>query len=169
MSQPERGGDEFPGAQLLLDQLIRLNDYQHRSMDELRVKSRAYLSVGALAITATGAFLAISDVDAWLAIGLGVALAFFVMSAILAVWAEFATSIATAPDIDTLKELVGDAEPGWSNDQLLLWAAWEFSEDVHPRARDKVLEISQRVNWQLVLFLLEIAVLSGTLIAAIAI
>lgn len=167
MSQPEPVA--IPGARLLLEQMVRLNDYQHRSMDELRVKSRAYLSVGALAITATGAFLAISDMGAWLAIGLGVALFFFVMSAILAVWAEFTTTIATAPNIDTLRELVGDAEPGWSNDQLLLWAAWEFAEDVHPRARAKVLEIGQRVNWQLLLFLVEIAVLGGTLIAAITI
>lgn len=44
MSQPEPVA--IPGARLLLEQMVRLNDYQHRSMDELRVKSRAYLSVG---------------------------------------------------------------------------------------------------------------------------
>ena len=68
--------------------MIRLNDYQQSSVEELRQKSRAYLSVGALAVTAAAAFLAISEVERFLGIGAGLALIIFMVSAGLAVLVE---------------------------------------------------------------------------------
>ena len=103
MSQPDA---PIPGARLLLEQMIRLNDYQQSSVDQLRQKSRAYLSVGALAVTAAAAFLAISDVEPGLAYGSALALVLFGGSASFAVWAELSTSLPDAPDIETLDSLV---------------------------------------------------------------
>ncbi len=155
--------------------MVRLNDYQHRSVDESRVKSRAYLSVGALAVAAGIAFLAIpvrvADADTALRIGViaGASLALFLfgISAVLAVLAERAARLPDAPSADFLAALVGDEEHGWSNDQLALWAALEYIEAVVPAADQTVDKIARLVDRQLVFFLIEIGVLGLTLIAAL--
>ena len=165
MSQPDA---PIPGARLLLEQMIRLNDYQQSSVDQLRQKSRAYLSVGALAVTAAAAFLAISDVEPGLAYGSALALVLFGGSASFAVWAELSTSLPDAPDIETLDSLVREPTERWSADQLTLWVAREFAESIQPSAERKVNQIASRVNYQLYLFLGEVVVLGGTLIAAVA-
>lgn len=160
--------NSIPGARLLLDQMVRLNDNLLVSVDQLRQKSRAYLSVGALAVTAAAALLAISDVHPGLAWGAGIALLLFACSAACAVRAELAASLAAAPDVETFRGLVMDASSSWSSDQLALWAAREFADSVLPSAERTVDEIAQRVNYQLYLFLLEVVVLGGTLVAAVA-
>ena len=88
--------NSIPGARLLLEQMVRLNDNLLVSVDQLRQKSRAYLSVGALAVTASAALLAISDVHAGLAAGAAVALLLFAFSAVFAVRAELSASLAAA-------------------------------------------------------------------------
>ena len=165
MTQPD---SSIPGARLLLEQMVRLNDNLLVSVDQLRQKSRAYLSVGALAVTASAALLAISDVHAGLAAGAAVALLLFAFSAVFAVRAELSASLAAAPDIETFRELVTDEPSAWSGDQLALWAAVEFADSVLPSAEKTVDLIAQRVNYQLYLFLFEVAVLGVTLIAAVA-
>ena len=56
MTQPD---SSIPGARLLLDQMVRLSDNLLVSVDHLQQKSRAYLSVGALAVAAGVAFLTV--------------------------------------------------------------------------------------------------------------
>ncbi len=170
MSQPERDGDEFPGARLLLDQLIRLNDYQIESVDHLRQKSRAYLSVGALAVAAGIALLAIPDAAGALHLGViagaSLALALFGVSAVLAVRAERATRhLPDAPHMASLASLVLDREQTAA--QLTLWIAREFLDRVVPSADRAVDQVARLVDWQLRFFLAEVVVLGGTLIAAL--
>lgn len=166
MSQPEPVA--IPGARLLLEQMVRLNDIQIEAVNQLRQKSRAYLGMGALAVTASAAFLAISDVHAGLAAGMAVALVLFALSAWFAVRAELSTFLEAVPDIETFSALVEGNESNWSDDQLALWAAREFADSIQPRAKHQVDWIAQRVNWQLYLFLAEVVALGGTLVAAIA-
>ena len=61
-----------------------------------------------------------------------------------------------------------DEPSAWSEDQLALWAAVEFADSVLPSAEKTVDLIAQRVNYQLYLFLFEVAVLGVTLLAAVA-
>lgn len=173
VSAPEPAA--IPGARLLLEQMVRLSDYQHRSIDESRVKSRAYLSVGALAVAAGIALLALPDTianaDAALRSGViagaALALLLFAVSAVLAVRAERATPIPDAPSTESMAALVGDEEQHWSGDQLALWAALEFIDTVIPVADETVDTIARLVDRQLVFFLVEIGVLGATLIAAL--
>ncbi len=175
MTQPDNAGEDdradagvtIPGARLLLDQMVRLNDYQVSSIDELRQKSRAYLGVGALALTVTAAFLASSDVEAVLAVGAGVALLLFGISAYFAVRAELSAYLNVAPDSGSLSQLVTEPDEPWNDDQLILWVAREFADSVVPQARQRVEQIARYLNWQLYLFLAEVVVIGGTLIAAI--
>ena len=164
MSQPEPVA--IPGARLLLEQMVRLNDIQIEAVNQLRQKSRAYLGIGALAVTASAAFLAVSDVHAGLTAGVALALLLFALSAWFAVRAELSTFLEAAPDIETFGTLVKGSESGWSDDQLALWAAREFSGAIQPRAKRQVDRIARRVNWQIYLFLAEVVALGGTLIAA---
>ena len=164
MTQPD---GPIPGARLLLDQMVRLNDYQVSSIDELRQKSRAYLGVGALVLTVTAAFLASSDVEAVLAVGAGMALLLFGFSAYFAVRAELSAYVNVAPDSNSLSQLVTEPDEPWNDDQLTLWVAREFADTVVPQARQRVERIARHVNWQLYLFLAEVVVIGGTLIAAI--
>ncbi len=166
-SEEAASAPPIPGARLLLDQLVRLNDHQVSSIDELRQESRAYLGVGALALTAAAALLAISDVHAGLAARAGLALLLFVASAVCAVTAERSASSAFAPNIETFQELVEDGTSRWSDDQLALWAAREFAGSVLPYTETVVAKIARLVNRQLSLFLLEVTVLGGTLVAAV--
>lgn len=157
----------IPGARLLLDQMVRLSDFQVSSIDELRQKSRAYLGIGALAITVTAAFLASSDVEAALATGAGAALLLFALSAYFAVRAELAAYVDVAPASSDLAALVAEPADLWSDDQLVLWVAREFADTIVPKARRQVERIARHVNLQLYLFLAEVVVIGGTLIAAI--
>lgn len=157
----------IPGAQLLLDQMVRPSDYQVSSIDELRQKSRAYLGIGALALTVTAAFLASSDVAPSLATGAGAALLLFGISAYFAVRAERATYVDVAPASSALAPLVAEPADSWSDDQLTLWVAREFADTIVPQARKQVERIAVHVNRQLYLFLAEVVVIGGTLIAAI--
>lgn len=170
MSQPERDGDEFPGARLLLDQLIRLNDYQIESVNHLLQKSRAYLSVGALAVAAGIALLAIPDAEGALHLGViagaSLALSLFGVSALLAVRAERATRrLPDAPHMASLASLVLDREQ--TDAQLMLWIAREFLDHVVPSADRAVDQVARLVDWQLRFFLAEVVALGGTLIAAL--
>jgi hypothetical protein len=157
----------IPGARLLLDQMVRLSDYHVSSIDELQQKSRAYLGIGALAITVTAAFLASSDVEPALAVGAGAALLLFGLSAYFAVRAERATYVDVAPASSALTALVTEPSDNWSDDQLVLWVAREFADTIVPQARKQVERIALQVNLQLYLFLAEVVVIGGTLIAAI--
>ena len=167
--------NSIPGARLLLDQTVRLSDYQHRSVDESRVKSRAYLSVGALAVAAGIALIAVPDTiaDAGTALRYGVvagaalALLLFAASAVCAVVAERATRLPDAPSTDFLAALVSDEQHDWSSDQLALWAALEYVDTVIPAADETVDNIARLVDRQLVFFLIEIGVLGAALIAAL--
>ena len=167
----------IPGARLLLDQMVRLSDYQHRSIDESRVKSRAYLSVGALAVAAGIALLALPDTipgaDSALRNGVvaGAALALFLfaLSAICAVKAERATRLPDAPDTQELTELIVDEQQEWSRDQLAVWIALEYFYSVVPEADEVVDRIARLVDRQLIFFLVEIGVLGITLIVALVV
>lgn len=174
-NDPASGTISIPGARLLLEQMVRLSDYQHQSIDESRVKSRAYLSVGALAVAAGIAFLAVPDrvADAGTALrfgtiaGASLALLLFVVSAVCAVRAERATRLPDAPDIDDLATLVTAGQQEWSDDQLAVWIAREFKDSVIPKADRTVNQIARLVDRQLVFFLAEIGVLGATLISAL--
>ena len=156
--------------------MVRLSDYQHRSIDESRVKSRAYLSVGALAVAAGIALLALPDTiaDAGTALRYGVvagaalALLLFAASAVCAVVAERATRLPDAPSSEFLASLVGEEQRDWSSDQLALWAALEYIDAVIPAADRTVDMIARLVDRQLVFFLIEIGILGATLIAALS-
>lgn len=176
-SEPEVNPNSIPGAQLLLDQMVRLSDYQHRSIDESRVKSRAYLSVGALAVAAGIALLAVPDTLAGTAPALrggviaGAALALFLfgLSAACAVKAEHATRLPDAPDTQELTNLVVDEQQEWSRDQLAVWIALEYFYSVIPKADEVVDKIARLVDRQLIFFLVEIGVLGITLIVALVV
>lgn len=165
----------IPGARLLLDQMVRLSDYQHQSIDESRVKSRAYLSVGALAVAAGIALLAVPDTIAGadpavrngVVAGAALALLLFGLSAACAVRAERATRLTDAPSANFLAALVSDEGQHWSEDQLVLWAALEYLDTVIPAADKTVDTIARLVDRQLVFFLVEIGVLGATLIVAL--
>lgn len=167
----------IPGARLLLDQMVRLSDYQHRSIDESRVKSRAYLSVGALAVAAGIALLALPDTIAGadpalrngVVAGAALALFLFALSAICAVKAERATRLPDAPDTQELTELVVDEQQEWSRDQLAVWIALEYLYSVIPEADEVVDRIARLVDRQLIFFLVEIGVLGITLIVALVV
>ena len=172
MTQPE---GSIPGARLLLEQMVRLNDNLLVSVDHLQQKSRAYLSVGALAVAAGVALLAvpatIAEAEAAFRIGViggaSLALLLFGLSAVCAVRAQRATRLPDAPSAASLAALVGDEEHQWSDDQLALWTALEFIDAVIPAAEETVDEIARLVDRQLVLFLVEIGVLGATLITAL--
>ncbi|MCY4392556.1 MAG: hypothetical protein OXE43_10980 [Chloroflexi bacterium] len=167
--------NSIPGAHLLLEQMVRLNDNVLVSVDHLQQKSRAYLSVGALAVAAGVAFLTVPATVAeaepafrnGVIAGASLALLLFGLSAVYAVRAERATRLPDAPSAASLAALVGDEEHQWSNDQLALWTALEFIDAVTPAAEETVDKIARLVDRQLVLFLVEIGVLGGTLIAAL--
>ena len=172
MTQPE---GSIPGARLLLDQMVRLSDYQHRSVDESRVKSRAYLSVGALAVAAGIAFLAVPDtiagahpaVQNGVVAGAALALLLFGLSAACAVKAERATRLPDAPDTQDFTDLVIDEQQEWSHDQLAVWIALEYIDSVIPDADEIVDRIARLVDRQLIFFLVEMGVLGITLIVAL--
>ncbi|MXY87327.1 MAG: hypothetical protein F4Y92_00490 [Dehalococcoidia bacterium] len=174
-NDPASETNSIPGARLLLEQMVRLSDYQHQSIDESRVKSRAYLSVGALAVAAGIAFLAVPDTIAGadtavrngVVAGAALALLLFGLSAACAVRAERATRLPDAPSGDFLAALVSDEGQDWSDDQLALWAALEYLDSVVPAADQTVDKIARLVDRQLVFFLVEIGVLGATLIAAL--
>ena len=172
MTQPD---SSIPGARLLLDQMVRLNDNLLISVDHLQQKSSAYLSVGALAVAAGVAFLTvpatIAEAEAAFRIGViggaSLALLLFGLSAVCAVRAERATRLPDAPSAASLAALVTDEDLQWSDDQLALWTALEFIDAVTPAAEQTVDKIARLVDRQLVLFLVEIGVLGATLIAAL--
>ena len=155
--------------------MVRLSDYQHRSIDESRVKSRAYLSVGALAVAAGIALLALPDTVAradpalrnGVVAGAALALFLFAMSAICAVKAERATRLPDAPDTQELADLVIDEQEEWNNDQLAVWIALEYIYSVIPDADETVDRIARLVDRQLFFFLVEVGVLGITLIVAL--
>ena len=172
MTQPD---SSIPGARLLLDQMVRLSDNLLVSVDHLQQKSRAYLSVGALAVAAGVAFLTvpatIAEAEAAFRIGViggaSLALLLFGLSAVCAVRAERATRLPDAPSAASLAALVADEEQQWNDDQLALWTALEFIDAVIPAAEQTVDKIARLIDRQLVLFLVEIGVLGATLIAAL--
>lgn len=155
--------------------MVRLSDYQHRSVDESRVKSRAYLSVGALAVAAGIAFLAVPDTVGeagslfrdWVTAGAILALILFAASAVFAVVAERATRLPDAPDPEEFAQFVVDEDAAWTEDQLALWVAFEYIDTVIPAAEKTVDKIARLVQWQLVFFLFEVGALGATLIIAL--
>lgn len=159
----------IPGARLLLDQMVRLNDNLLVSVDQLRQKSRSYLNIGALAVTASAALLALSgDLPDRLWIGSVVSLVLFGLSAAAAVLAERTTALPDAPDVLDLAGLVNQPDTTWSDDQITLWLAREYIERIQPVA-DKNLERTARlVSAQMFLFLAEVAAVGGTLTVALA-
>ena len=126
MSQPEPVA--IPGARMLLEQMVRLNDIQIEAVGHLRQKSRAYLSVGALAVAAGIALLAIPDAEGGIHFGVvggvALALALFGTSAVLAVRAERATPIPDAPGLASLASLMADQDHTWSNDHWRFGSRW---------------------------------------------
>ena len=168
---PASDGDDaaIPGARLLLEQMVRLNDIQISAVDHLRAKSRAYLSVGAIAVTASAAFLALaSDLPGELWIGSVVALVLFGISAILAVLAERSATIPDAPDVYDMAGLVSSEDAEWSEDQITLWVAREHIERIQPIASREVLRTARLVDLQLILFLGEVVAVGVTLTIALA-
>ncbi|MXY35781.1 MAG: hypothetical protein F4052_08725 [Dehalococcoidia bacterium] len=159
----------IPGARLLLDQMVRLNDNVIVSVDQLRQKSRAYLSVGALAVTASAALLALSsDLPDGLWIGSVVALVLFGMSAVAAVLAERTTALPDAPDILDLADLVNQPDSDWSDDQIAFWVAREYIDRIQPIAERELRATTRLVSAQMFLFLGEVTVVGGTLTGALA-
>ena len=168
-NDPASGTISIPGARLLLEQMVRLSDYQHQSIDESRVKSRAYLSVGALAVTASAALLALSeDLPAGLWIGSVVALVLFGISTIYAVLAERTAVLPDAPDVLDLAALVDQEESRWSDEQIALWVAREYIERIQPVAERELGRTAQFVRLQTFLFLAEVGVVGATLTVALA-
>ena len=169
MSQPDPV--MIPGARLLLEQMVRLNDIQIEAVGHLRQKSRAYLSVGALAVAAGIALLAIPDAEGEIHFGVvggvALALALFGLSAVLAVRAERATPIPDAPSLASLASLMADQDQSWSDDQLALWIALEYRDSIVPAADDTNDRIAHFVDRQLLCFLIETGVLGVTLIVAL--
>ncbi|MCY3507380.1 MAG: hypothetical protein OXH41_14595 [Chloroflexi bacterium] len=166
---PASEPNSIPGARLLLDQMLRLNDNVLVSVDQLRQKSRAYLSVGALAVTASAAFLALADdLPAGLWVGSVVALVLFGVSAGVAVRAELSTSLPDAPSTGRLASLVTEPASQWSDDQIALWVAREYIEQIQPLAERELTQTAYLIRFQLALFLGEIAAVGGTLVAALA-
>ena len=108
--------------------MVRLSDNLLVSVDHLQQKSRAYLSVGALAVAAGVAFLTvpatIAEAEAAFRIGViggaSLALLLFGLSAVCAVRAERATRLPDAPSAASLAALVADEEQQWNDDQLAL-------------------------------------------------
>ena len=152
--------------------MVRLNDNQLESVNQLRQKSRAYLSVGALAVAAGVAFLAIPNNEHWLRIGVvtgaALALLIFAVSAVVAVSAERATRrVPDAPNLVALAALGAGNGQEWSEEQLTLWVALEFIDAVVPSADAAVDQIARLVDRQLRFFLLEVGVLGATLIVAL--
>ena len=159
----------IPGARLLLDQMVRLSDNVLVSVDQLRQKSRAYLSVGALAVTASAALLALSDdLPGELWIGSVVALVMFGMSAVAAVLAERTTALPDAPDVQDFAALVNQPDSDWSDDQIAFWLAREYIERIQPLAERELRTTARLVSAQMYLFLAEVAVVGGTLTVALA-
>ncbi len=149
--------------------MVRLNDNLIISVDQLRQKSRAYLSVGALAVTASAALLALSDdLPSGLWIGSVVALVLFGISAILAVLAERTTALPDAPDILDLSSLVNPPDSEWSNDQIAFWIAREYVERIQPLGERELRRTTRLVSAQMFLFLGEVSVVGGTLTVALA-
>lgn len=159
----------IPGARLLLDQMVRLNDNLVVAVDQLRQKSRAYLSIGALAVTASAALLALSsNLPDGLWIGSVVALVLFGLSAGAAVLAERTTALPDAPDVVDLAGLVNQPDSDWSDDQIALWVAREYIERIQPVAEQSLGRTARLVSAQMLLFLAEVVVVGGTLTAALA-
>ncbi len=148
---------------------MRLNDNQISAVDHLRAKSRAYLSVGAIAVTASAAFLALaSDLPGGLWIGSVVALVLFGISAILAVLAERSAAIPDAPDVHDMAGLISREGVEWSEDQIALWLVREHLERIQPIAAREVFRTARLVDLQLLLFLGEVVAVGVTLTVALA-
>ena len=161
--------NSIPGARLLLEQMVRLNDNLLVSVDHLRQQSLAYLSIGALAVTASAALLALSeDLPEGLWIGSVVALVLFGISTIYAVLAERTAVLPDAPDVLDLAALVDQGESRWSDEQIALWVAREYIERIQPVAERELGRTARFVRLQTFLFLGEVAVVGATLTIALA-
>ena len=148
--------------------MVRLNDNVLVSVDHLRQQSRAYLSSGARAVTASAALLALSeDLPEGLWIGSVVALVLFGMSTIYAVLAERTAVLPDAPDVLDLAALVDQEESRWS-DEIALWVAREYIERIQPVAERELGRTARFVRLQTFLFLGEVAVVGATLTIALA-
>lgn len=168
-NDPASETNSIPGARLLLEQMVRLNDNLLVSVDHLRQQSRAYLSVGALAVTASAALLALSeDLPEGLWIGSVVALVLFGVSTIYAVLAERAAVLPDAPDVLDLAALVDQEESRWGEEQIALWVAREYIERIQPVAERELRRTAQFVRLQTFLFLGEVGVVGATLTVALA-
>ena len=168
MSQPEPVA--IPGARLLLEQMVRLNDIQIEAVGHLRQKSRAYLSVGALAVAAGIALLAIPDAEGGIHFGVvgGVALALALRDVRRAGGPGGARNSHTGCSRSGLARFThADQDHTWSNDQLALWIALEYRDSIVPSADNTIDRIARLVDRQLLCFLVETGVLGATLIVAL--